>query len=67
MTNTAQAKFDKDIHFNHGKPWKTSDINYLIKFWNVDSYASLSAVLGRTYKTIADRVYNLKKTGQIKE
>ena len=63
--NTAKAKFDKNVHFNHGKPWLVSDVNYLIKFWNVDTYASLSASLGRTYKTIADRVYNLKKTKQI--
>uniref|UniRef100_UPI0035C698BA hypothetical protein n=1 Tax=Serratia quinivorans TaxID=137545 RepID=UPI0035C698BA len=48
-----------------GKPWNIQDQKYLIKF-HKDKYADLSLALGRTYKTIADRIYNLRRSGEIK-
>lgn len=65
MSNSSLAKYDPNLHFNHGKPWSIQDQKYLIKF-HKDKYADLSLSLGRTYKTIADRIYNLRKTGEIK-
>lgn len=64
MSNVSNAKYDPQIHFNHRKPWSIQDQKYLIKF-HKDKYADLSLSLGRTYKTIAGRIYNLRKSGEI--
>lgn len=63
--NSAMIKYDPELHPNHGKPWKTVDVKYLIDFYGKDSLASISLALGRTYKTVADRVYVLKQQGKI--
>lgn len=58
--------YDPELHFNHGKPWLKSDQDYLIEQYGFASILQISLALGRTYKTIADRVYQLKNQGLIK-
>lgn len=65
MANVGHVKYDPKIHFNHGKPWTNKDENYLITYQKSDSITDLSLALGRTYKTIADRIYELRKAGRI--
>ena len=64
MGNSSLAKYDPSIHFNHRTPWLAEDVDYLVKY-NKDNRTDLSMALGRTYKTIADKIYNLKKSGKI--
>lgn len=63
--NINQSKYNPAIHFNHKKPWKNSDQTYLIKYHR-DNRTDLCLALGRTYKTICDRIYTLKRDGIIK-
>lgn len=57
--------YNDDIHFNHKKPWKTSEIKYLKQSYGVISNIDISLALGRTYKTVCDKIYQLKKIGEL--
>lgn len=59
-------EFNEQIHFNHNKPWKTSEIRYVKESYKKFSNIDISLVLGRTYKTVCDKIYQLKKSGEIK-
>lgn len=57
------CKYDPKVHFNHLKPWTTTDQKYLIEFYGKVAVSELCMSLGRTYKTITDRVCTLRKVG----
>jgi hypothetical protein len=63
--NSALAKYNSELHFNHKKPWKTSDIKYLKQFYDKDTLTDISLALGRTYKTVANMAYTLRKAGDL--
>lgn len=63
--NSSLVKYDPELHPNHGKGWKTSDIKYLKDYYRKDSLANISLALGRTYKTVAHMVYRLKQKGDL--
>jgi hypothetical protein len=58
-----RAKFDPAIHYNHLKPWTTTDEKYLIDNYEFDGPEELSFALGRTVYTIGHRVWHLRKRG----
>ena len=58
-----RMKFNKDLHFAHGKPFKRWELIYMCKFYASDGKRSLSYALGRTEMTISGKVSNLKKEG----
>jgi hypothetical protein len=49
---------------NHRKPWKTSELEYLCKYYETDGMSSMAYILGRTEKTIASKFSALKKNGE---
>jgi len=53
--------FNKEIHFNHHKPWTKQDIEYLLKYYDFDTNADLEYALGRTKKSIATMYSELRK------
>lgn len=63
--SVALVKYDPELHPNHCKDWKTSDIKYLKDYYKKESIANIAAALGRTYKTVAHMVYRLKQKGEL--
>ena len=61
------CKYDPEVHFNHKKPWTNHDQNYLIDFYGKLPVSELCFALGRTYKTIVDKAWSLRKQGLIKK
>lgn len=59
------CKYDPKVHFNHKKPWTTTDQNYLVEFYGKVPVSELCLSLGRTYKTITDKVCTLRKRGEM--
>ena len=55
--------YHPDFHFNHGAPFTEEELEYLCKFYEVDTARSLSFALGRTERTLRTKVDQLKKTG----
>jgi len=60
-----KMKYNPEYHFNHKRPWMNSDLKYLIERYKKDRIDDISLALGRTYKTIANMIYDLKKKGVI--
>lgn len=56
---------NKEIHFNHQKPWTREDLEYLIKYYNFDTNNDLEYALGRTKKSISTMYWYLKKKQQM--
>lgn len=61
--NQGRMVFHPEYHENHGKPFSESDLEYLCKFYEVDSRRMMSFALGRTEHTIASKVTTLRKKG----
>lgn len=59
--------YTPDIHENHGKMWTDEEKAYLVqmKIKFNESYATISAALGKTYASCSDRFMRLKKLNQI--
>ncbi|WP_351122703.1 hypothetical protein [Shewanella sp. T24-MNA-CIBAN-0130] len=60
-----KMKYHPEFHFNHKRAWMTSELKYLIERYGKDKIEDISLALGRTYKTIANMIYELKKQGRI--
>lgn len=56
--------YHPEFHTNQGQPFTTEDLVYLCKFYEVDGYKSVSLALGRTEKSVKQKVENLKKYNQ---
>lgn len=51
------------FHFNHGKPFTESELEYICKFYEVDEARTISFAIGRTEHTIRSKVDILRKKG----
>lgn len=56
-----RMKFNRDLHFNHGKPWTIREVSYLCKMRPGMKYKDLSLALGRTIGVCMAKIYELKK------
>ena len=59
----SRLAYTPEFHDNHGKSWSDEDIAYLIQMrvkGNM-SFSEVSAALGRTYGTCADKFYRIRK------
>jgi len=55
--------YDPEFHHNQGKPFTESDLEYLCKYYEIDDIRTLSYAMGKTEKTLEDKVTELKKEG----
>lgn len=63
----SRLAYTPEFHDNHGIKWSDEDKAYLVQMrvkFNM-GYADISAGLGRTYGTCADKFFNLKRRGLI--
>ncbi len=58
-----RMQYHPDYHPNQGKPWTTTDEQYLIEFYEVEGPEQMSLSLGRTIHTVMTRAYQLRKRG----
>lgn len=56
--------FHPDFHDRHGTPFTLEDMIYLCKYYEFDHIHDLSFALGRTPKTLREKVRALKKSGE---
>ena len=56
--------YNPEFHPNHRKPFTTDDLIYLCKYNDVDGPKLMSMALGKTEMTVANKVTNLRKSGQ---
>lgn len=59
--------YNPEFHENHRKPWSEEDLEYLIEWYDVAGLEEMSFALGRTIKTVATMVYDLRKKGIMPE
>jgi len=58
-----RLNYNELLHFNQGKVWNMKDSVYLCKYADADGLKSVSLALGRTYKSVAQKLKTLKKEG----
>lgn len=58
-----RMRYHPSLHFNQGKPWKTTDEKYLIDFYEKLGPEQISFDIGRTIHTVMTRAYELRKGG----
>lgn len=59
-----RMKYHPDFHENHRKPFSESDLEYMCKYWELDSIKTMSLALGKTETTITQKVTHLRKCGE---
>lgn len=60
------CEFTEEIHTNHYEPWTTTEIKYVVDNYGKIPLTEMSLALGRTYRTVQRRIYELKENGTIK-
>lgn len=63
----SRLTYTPEIHDNHKKYWTEKDKAYLVqmRLKMNRGYSEISAALGRTYGTCADKFLRIKKKGEI--
>lgn len=56
--------YNPEFHHNHCTKFTEADLEYMCKFYEVDPIQRLSMALGRTEKTIRNRVRELRVKGK---
>ncbi len=59
--------YHPDMHSKHKRAWTNKDEQYLIENYVIDGAVSVSLALGRTSKTVQQRVRTLRKEGKMPE
>ncbi|MER1275514.1 DNA-entry nuclease [Bacillus velezensis] len=59
-----RMKYHPDFHFNHGKKFSESDLEYLCKYYDSDHAQSIAFALGKTEHVIKQKVSDLRKSGR---
>jgi hypothetical protein len=59
-----RIQYNPELHPNHKRPYKLSELEYLCKYWQRGKRREISFALGRTEATLADKVCKLRKAGQ---
>lgn len=60
------CRYDPEIHTERYKPWLGSDERYLIENYGKIPLTEISLSMGRTYRSVQRRVYELRKKGIIR-
>lgn len=63
FSNNHIMLYDERIHHNQGKRWTNEELEYICTFAEYDGLRSLSFAIGRTEKTIASKLSDLRKAG----
>ncbi|MEK3955395.1 DNA-entry nuclease [Psychrobacillus sp. FSL K6-1464] len=58
-----QMKYHPEYHENHRKPFSEPELEYMCKYWHLDSTKTMSLALGKTETTISQKVNELNKSG----
>lgn len=58
-----RMKYNPELHFSQGTPWNEEDTKYLIEWYDIIGMEEMGLALGRTEKTIAEKVSRLRKAG----
>jgi len=61
--SNGRLRYHPELHPNHRKPYRLSELEYLCKFWKRGRRRQISLALGRTESTLADKVCKLRKNG----
>lgn len=61
-----RMEYNPEIHFNQGLPWNEEDLEYLIEWYDIIGLEEMSLAIGRTEKTIGNKVCVLRKRGLMK-
>ncbi len=64
--SSGRMKYNPEFHDNQGKAWTVKDQKFLIENYEAMGPERLSYDLGRTFTTIANRAYELRKSGLMK-
>ncbi|RDW17022.1 DNA-entry nuclease [Oceanobacillus arenosus] len=59
-----RINYNPDFHFAHGKLWAEEELEYLCKFIDYDGARSMQYSLGKTEKTIRNKINDLRKNGK---
>ncbi len=60
-----RLRYDPKLHERHCKPWTTSEIKYILDFYNADGRNKVSLALGRTQSAVSDKASQLRKAGRL--
>ncbi len=63
MGITYRMKFNPEICTRHYKPFTTKDLAYICNFYGVISSREIALALGRTQKSILNKVERLRENG----
>ena len=58
-----RMNYNPELHDRQGKPWTTTEQNYLISHYELIGPEQMSLALGRTIHTVMTRAYELRKKG----
>ncbi|KIV57515.1 hypothetical protein TS65_09845 [Aneurinibacillus migulanus] len=61
--SSGRMNFHPRLHPNQGKPFTEEEKEYLCKYYDIDGSLSMSYVLGRTQKSILNKISKLKRNG----
>lgn len=56
--------YNPEFHPHHGESWSESDLEYLCKYHEYDGLKCMELALGRTQKTIASKITDMRKNGK---
>lgn len=54
-------KYNKNLYFNYSKNYTTKELIYLCGVYETDKCKDISIALGRTVKSIYQKIFELKK------
>lgn len=59
-----RERYNPELHFNHGKPYKLSELVYICKVYEVKPHGEIALEVGRTTGAVRKVVNKLKGNGQ---
>lgn len=62
-TRLGHLKYNPLYHVEKGQKWTTDDLTYLCKYHDIDGLKKIGHALGRTPKTCASQLGNLRVSG----
>lgn len=58
-----RMNYNPELHFNQGESWSDEELEYLMNWYDIIGMEEMSLALGRTEKSVAGKVHELKKKG----
>lgn len=63
---SGRMSYHPEFHFNQNKRWDIDEVEYLINWYDIIGAKEMSLALGRTEGSVEAKVFNLRKTGHMK-